>query len=368
MNLSDNGNNKTSPKLGAVAIATVLVVLAILLIVIIPNLEKKGSKPVNTPSQNNTPSDVILAEPEQNGSLVNSPNELDFWELYPENKPDEITQDSSNSENTAKPEIDVKPEVEDPSTDGKHTKIINRDGTEEWVLISQYLPKHDYDYTNLVSKNDRMEYYVDGKKASYLGIDVSKYQDYIDFVKVKKDGANFVMIRLGARGYGTGQITIDDYFYDNIKRATDVGLNVGIYFSSQAITVEEAEEEAQVVIDAIGEYKVTYPIVFDMEYVINDTARVEALSVADRTTVTKAFLDKISASGHTGMIYGDKEWLIKEIDMSKLTAYDVWLTQTGDLPDYPYKFSMWQYKKNGTVDGVSGFVGLNISFVDYTEK
>ena len=372
MKLKDSGKPQLNSQMGAVVIVTVLVVLLILGIVLIPNINKTkdpsdkvfdylaeaGEKFVYG---DGTP---IIDEPPQTGSGVNSPSDLDFWELYPEKK-DEPQVDGSEQSSSGKEE---EPEEEDPSKDGKHTLVVNRNGEEEWVLISQYLPKHDYDYTNLVSKNDRLEYYIDGKKSSYIGIDISKYQDYIDFVKVAKDGIDFVMIRVGSRGYGTGQITLDDYFFDNIKRATDAGLHVGVYFSSQAITAEEAAEEAQIVIDSLGEYRIDYPICFDMEFVRNDTARVEILSKADRTTVAKAFLDKVRENGYTGMIYGDKEWLIKEVDMSKLTDFDVWFSQEKDLPDYPYKFSMWQYKKNGTVDGVSGFVDLNISFVDYTEK
>lgn len=74
----------------------------------------------------------------------------------------------------------------DPSTDGKHTLVTNRDGKEEWVLISPYLPKHEYDFTKLVCQSDFMKYYQDGKLTSYVGVDISKYQDYVDFLKLKK--------------------------------------------------------------------------------------------------------------------------------------------------------------------------------------
>ena len=69
---------------------------------------------------------------------------------------------------------------------------------------------------------------------------------------------------------------------------------------------------------------------------------------------------------HVG--YGDKEWLIKQLDLSKLTDFDVWLSQPGDLPDYPYKFTMWQYSTTASIDGISGQSNLNISFIDYSVK
>ena len=403
------GDNKISPQLGAVAIGTAIVLIVVLAIAIVPAVRKNNhhtdfSKLNRETAQAGTEAEEeyvspVIEENKYDTPEITSPDELDFWDLYPKDDPEEGVSGqagkegdlngggtgngagtgagaSGNGNSTgagsqgagAGAGENSETDENDPSKDGKHTKVILRDGTEEWVTISQYLPKNDYDYTNLVSKNDRMEYYIDGKKVSYLGVDISKYQDYIDFNKVRKNGIDFVMIRLGARGYGTGQITIDDYFFDNLKRATDAGLKVGVYFSSQAINTDEAIEEAQTVIDSIGEYRLDYPIAFDMGFVDNDTARIEGLSNNERTEIAKTFLDYVSGEGYTGCIYGTKEWFIKEIEMSKLTAYDFWLAQEEDLPDYPYKFSIWQYSRKGTVDGISGYVNLNISFVDYTEK
>lgn len=368
MKLKGSGDkNRISSQYVAGVLGVGAVLLVILLIVLIPNIDKLTSKPQDTSSDGQTAAiDNTSQIPDDNQTSdnhVSSPSDLDFWDLYPEqpenNGKDDTIIDSVETPNTGE---------EDPSTDGKHTAVTLRDGSVEWVVISQYLPKNDYDYTGLVSKDDEMQYFVDGKQCSYFGIDISKYQDYIDFVKVKKAGIDFVMIRVGSRGYGTGQIMMDDYFYDNIKRATDAGLQVGVYFTSQAVTKAEAVEEANTVIVALDGYDITYPVVFDMGFVDNDSSRIEGLSREGKTDITKSFLDTIKAAGYTAMIHGDKEWLIKEIDMSKLTDYDVWLEQPQDLPDYPYKFSMWQYKINGSVDGVSGFVNLNISFVDYSEK
>lgn len=221
---------------------------------------------------------------------------------------------------------------------------------------------------NWCASPDLMKYYQDGKLTSYVGVDISKYQDYVDFLKLKKAGVDFVMLRVGARGYGSGQIVLDDYFVDNIKRATDAGLQIGVYFTSQAITEEEAVEESNIVLENIKDYKITYPVAFDMSFVDNDTTRIETVSRADKTKITKAFLDTIEAAGYKPLIYGDKEWLIKEIDLSKLSAYDVWLSQMEDVPDYPYRFTMWQYANDVTIDGIAGYANMNISFIDYSEK
>ncbi len=293
------------------------------------------------------------------GDANASPEDFDFWDMYPEATPTPAP--------TEPPKASA--QVTDPSTDGKHTKIINRDGEEEWVLISPYLPKHNYDFTMLVCQSDRMKYYVDGKLISYVGIDVSEDEEYIDFNKVKKDGIDFVMVRAGARGYGSGQLILDEYFTENVKRASDAGLDVGVYFFSQAINEAEAEEEANLVIQNLQGFDIEYPVAIKMDYVENDTARIESVtSKADKTTIMKKFLETVKKAGYLPMIYGDKEWMIAEIDMSKLTEYDVWLTQHEDIPDYPYQFSMWQYSDTVLVDGISGYTNMNISFIDYSEK
>ena len=137
----------------------------------------------------------VIIYPETDELLSGSnlhPDDFDFWDLYPE-----------ETETPAPTEEPQEEEEEDPSTDGKHTLVQYADGKEEWVLISPYLPKHEYDFTKLVCQSDLMKYYENGKQVSYVGVDISKFQDYVDFVKVKKAGVDFVMLRVGTRGYGT---------------------------------------------------------------------------------------------------------------------------------------------------------------------
>lgn len=373
----EENNSGMTPTVLSAIIAVTLFVGAILVVVLMMNNQGRRSHADANSSANAT----MEASVEQSqGSTypdtdklvsgsTRSPEDFDFWDKYPKetesvpgetgSAPDE--KESGASQGATEPE-------NDPSTDGKHTMVVNREGKEEWVLISPYLPKHEYDFTKLVCQSNLMKYYVEGRQVSYVGADISKYQDYVDFLKLKKAGIDFVMIRAGARGYGSGQLVEDSNFSDNIKRATDAGLQVGVYFSSQAVTVEEAVEEATAVLEAVGEYQLSYPIAFDMGFVENDTARIEVLSKAEKTEIAKTFLDMVAERGFNAMIYGDKEWLVKEIDMSKLTAYDVWLSQLQDVPDYPYRFAMWQYTQTASVDGIVGYTNLNVSFIDYAEK
>lgn len=358
----DDHSSMTLTVIMTIVAVTAFVGAILIMVLMMNNDTKNGSLRDQLASEEVQGSSPVVLAPDVDELLTGStllPEDLDFWDKYPPKEPEEP------SEETPPPQEAVE---NDPATDGKHTLVQYSNGKEEWVLISPYLPKHEYDFTRLVCQSDLMKYYVDGRQTSYVGVDISKVQDYVDFVKVKKSGINFVMLRAGARGYGTGQLIVDDYFNDNLKRATDAGLEVGVYFFSQAITKEEAVEEANMVLENLGEYQISYPIAFDMEFIENDQARIDSLSKADKTAIAKAFLDTIAAAGYKTMLYGNKEWLIKEIDMSKLTAYDVWLSQLTDVPDYPYQFTMWQYSTQGSVDGIAGAVNMNISFIDYSEK
>lgn len=258
--------------------------------------------------------------------------------------------------------------ADDPATDGKHTLIIHDNGEEEWVAINQYLARNDYDYSGLVYQRPLMKYYENNTRVSYAGVDISKTQDYVDFLELKHAGIDFVMIKLGQRGYSSGEITLDEYFADNMKRAAEAGLDIGVYFFSQAITTEEAEEEAQFVIDTLAEYEIQYPVVFYMDTVKNEVARIDSLDKMQRTNIALAFMDKIRENHYFPMIYGDKEWLIQNLSLGSMIGYDVWLSQETDIPDYPYQFTMWQYTTHGSIEGIAGDANLNICFIDYSVK
>lgn len=314
--------------------------------------------------------------------------DLDFWDMYPV-EDGELTENMTETDTQSQEDTNVKSSyaekaekerqeqqqkeeeaLNDPSTDGKHTLVTNTDGTEEWVLINPYLTQNTYDFTKMEDKAGLKRYMENGKKTSYVGVDVSKHTGKINFTGVKAAGVDYVMIRLGSRGYSTGQISLDENFKENIEGAIEAGLEVGVYFYSQAVTQEEAIQEANFVVQNLEPYRasVKYPVAFDMEFVSNDKSRVEGLSRDDKTTVTAAFLEGIKAAGYVPMIYGDKEWLIKEIDMTKLQNFDVWLSQEADIPDYPYQYTMWQYSTDGVLNGISGNADLNICFVSYSER
>ena len=239
------------------------------------------------------------------------------------------------------------------------------------VRIRDEIQKHDYNEEGFVKDDEgQYTYWENGQKVSLKGVDVSKYQEAIDWNKVAADGVEFAIIRLGFRGMGTnGTCELDPYFKQNIEGAKAAGIDVGVYFFTQAKTVEEAKEEARFVIDSLEGYDITWPVVFDTEKITSyAAARANALSIETRTACAKAFLEEIKAAGYTPMLYANTRWSILNLDLAQLSDYDFWYAYYGDDIYYPYQFSMWQYTSSGTVDGIKGNADLNISLKDYREK
>lgn len=237
-----------------------------------------------------------------------------------------------------------------------------------YAPIDETLPKSKLDFNNLVVEPDSIKYVENGVDTGTKGIDVSKHQGNIDWVKVKNDGVEFAIIRLGYRGYEVGNVLIDEKFHQNMRGAIAAGVKVGVYFYSQAITVQEALDEAAFVLENIKNYDITYPVVFDMEEVTEDTARMNGLTTAQRTDFTIAFCDEVEKAGYTPMIYGGIKWLVEMVDMSRLVKYDKWFAQFYKTPFFPYDLQMWQYTSSGKVDGIAGNVDINIGFKDYSAQ
>ena len=262
----------------------------------------------------------------------------------------------------------AKDEEEEEKERETRIRVIHSDGTKEWVDINEDLPASKYNFDNLKYQKPIMKYYKDGKPASWFGVSIDASQGEVDFDKLKKAGCDFCMIKIGARGYSSGRIVMDENYKTNLRNAYEAGLDIGVYFCSQAVTKSEAREEADVLMDAIGRYDIDYPIVFVMEDVEDDMPRIDALGVKEKSDIARAFMKEVADAGYTPMIYGDLEWLMTMVDMERLEGYDVWYSQDADEPDYPYEFGMWEYELNGSIKGVSGDVRMSISFVNYSGR
>lgn len=209
--------------------------------------------------------------------------------------------------------------------------------------------------------------YSDPAVKTYTGIDVSVFQGDIDWDAVKNDGIDFVMLRVGYRGYGQkGIMGKDDKFDSNYEGAKKAGLKVGAYFFSQATNESEAREEAAFVLDAVRDCPLDYPIAYDWEFVDNGEARTNGMTSEDITVCAKAFCEAIKSAGKVPVIYFNCETGYFNYDLPQVKDYGFWLAEYYDTPSFYYNYKMWQYSKTGSVDGISGDVDMNISIVDFS--
>ena len=191
-------------------------------------------------------------------------------------------------------------------------------------------------------------------------MDVSAYQGNIDWKKVKASGIDFAIIRLGYRGYGkAGKLVEDEYAKANLKGATEAGLPIGAYFFSQAVSVEEARQEAQFVLEMAKDMEFDMPIVFDWEY-LSDTARTADVDARTLTDCAIAFCETIEAAGYTPMVYFNIQQARTRMYLEELLEYKFWLALYDSSMTYQYKIDMWQYTCTGSVPGISGNVDINV--------
>lgn len=203
----------------------------------------------------------------------------------------------------------------------------------------------------------------DGVRSGTIGIDVSKYQTGINWTKVKNAGINFVMIRCGYRGYGSGVLVEDPLYRSHISGAKAAGLRVGVYFFSQAVNEAEAVEEASMAVSLAKKYGINMPIAIDSEYAAGGRGRADGLSKSARTAVTKAFCDTVKSAGYTPMVYASKSWFSDHLNVSQLSGYRIWVAHYSNKCGYTGKYHIWQNTDKGKVDGVPGYVDMNISSI-----
>jgi len=196
---------------------------------------------------------------------------------------------------------------------------------------------------------------------SVLGIDVSEWQDNIDWQQVKQAGVEFAMIRVGWRGSEQGVLKEDTCAQANYAGASQAGVKVGAYFFSQAITVEEAIEEANYLLGLIKDWNVEMPVVFDWEFISSDS-RTGKMDPRTLTDCTKAFCDTVAKAGYQPMVYFNMNHSYENIYIRELTDYPFWLARYDTVLNYPYKIDMWQYTETGSVPGITGNVDINLYF------
>ena len=182
------------------------------------------------------------------------------------------------------------------------------------------------------------------------------------------DGVSYAFIRAGYRGSDEGKLVEDDHFADNVEGALDNGIDVGVYFYTQALSPEEAREEAEFVIDLLEDYEITYPVVIDLEEILVEDARTENMTKQEYTDAAVAFCETVKDAGYTPMIYGNLKTFFIMLDLEKIEGYDKWFAYYDEAFYFPYDFTVWQYSSKGSVDGVGGDVDMNVCMKDYAKE
>ena len=256
---------------------------------------------------------------------------------------------------------------EAPLYDEKYLTIYGIGNRKYLIEKDESINKTKISSSDLQKGDDGYRRYVgsDSSIKSHVGIDVSKFQGNIEWDKVKGDGVEFAIVRLGYRGYSEGNVYIDPFYKNAMEGAAKAGVDTGIYFFSQAINVDEAIEEAELCIKELAPYKVKYPVIIDVEFIANDDGRANKLTRQDRTDIVKAFCEKVKEAGYVPGFYANTKWSVMGLDLAQLQEYDFWFANYNDTFSYPYEYEMFQYSESGSVAGIVGNVDLNICFKDY---
>lgn len=256
--------------------------------------------------------------------------------------------------NTKEPEVTIPAET---------TTVNSMDG----IPVYPNIPASSFAQENFIMENGRAKY-IDESVKTYTGIDVSKFQGDIDWQKVKADGIDFAIIRVGLRGYGSkGEIYEDENARKNIQEALKAGLQVGVYFFSQAINTQEAIEEAEFVIDFIKDYNITFPVVFDWENEPDKNMRTDNLPDNILTDCAVAYCETVKQAGYIPAVYFNLNFGYLRYNLDAIKDYTFWFAQHKEnSPEFYYNYSIWQYTHTGRVDGIDSDVDINISFTNFS--
>lgn len=219
-----------------------------------------------------------------------------------------------------------------------------------------FAPMSHLDSSQFTKTDGRVSY-----PGAVAGIDVSEHQQQIDWEAVKDDGITFAIIRVGYRGSSVGGLFTDEYFLENLSGAHDAGLEVGVYFYSQANCEAEAVEEARYVLSLLGGAKLECPVFYDWEEGTPRSARLNGVTMSDVSTFASAFCKTIEAGGYEAGVYFNQKYGYG-MKLYDLQDYDFWLAEFDDTVSFRFAAQYWQYTYQGTVDGIETDVDFDLRF------
>ena len=239
-------------------------------------------------------------------------------------------------------------------------------GTTMWVKEYDDVPRNPLRNLDMAGCRE----IVDENGVRYerrLGVDLSEHQSSIDWAALAADGIEFAILRAGYRGYGQeGSLNEDACFADNLRGAAEQGVEIGIYFFSQATNTAEAEEEADFLIGLLRSYaptNLTLPVFYDWEHIDYAYARTDDVTDETVTDCTVAFCERLRAAGYEAGVYTFRFFAYHSYDLSRIKEYPLWIGAVGKNPDYYYAFDIWQRSTAGRLDGIEGKVDINVIFV-----
>lgn len=222
------------------------------------------------------------------------------------------------------------------------------------------------EYHSILPRNERVasDFTVENGFVRYpgamLGVDVSSHQEEIDWQKVKDDGVEFAIIQLGYRGYTEGEVYLDKRYKENLSGAKSVGLKVGVYFFSQALSLSEAEQEAEFVLQALNGEKLDFPVFYDWEEVRGGRTDGKLTSVI--TDYARAFCDKVSAGGYETGVYFNQLYGYLYLRLEELSDVMFWVAEYREALSFSYDTAMWQFTSAGNVNGIATRADVNLYF------
>ncbi len=236
-----------------------------------------------------------------------------------------------------------------------------------WMTPLEGVEVNDLNEEDFSVSNGKIIY--TGDKYDVLrGIDVSEHQKEINWQEVADSGIDYAYIRVGRRGYTEGGLFDDAYFEKNILEAQASGLRTGVYIFSQAVSVQEAIEEANYLIEEVREYDIPLPVVYDWEKISEDGSRTSDISTETRTDCAVAFCETVRNAGYVPCVYINRNMGYYGYDLSRLDDYEIWfsLPESG-FPNFYYHVDMWQYSFTETVPGISVETDMNLWFLPKAE-
>ena len=320
-----------------------------------PQAPAADGTPQNDTAAQHTPEDSVLLTPEQiqqaldSGALEDAEAQCIDW-----------TDENGFFRWLFNWLFGIKDKEEEPVYSGWHT---------ENGKTYYYAQGTNKKVTGLRSIDGKLYYFdANGVKQDNVtfGIDVSKYQSGLDWNKIKKSGVSFVIIRIGYRGYGAaGNLVKDPMFEEHFTNARNAGLKVGVYFFTQAVNEAEAQEEAEGCNWALNGRMLDYPIFYDTEASTapGGTGRADGLGVEDRTKCAIAFCERVKELGYKPGVYASTTWYRKRVDYNTLRSrYTIWNAHYG-VSSSPIGCDLWQGTEKARINGYSGELDANISYI-----